>query len=56
MPIAEGMAVFLSSLKTVEYGFILAIAIALHNIPEGIAVCTTQYCQQAHHTEQIVDH
>lgn len=38
-----GIAVFLSSVKAVEYGIVLAIAIALHNIPEGIAVCAQSY-------------
>jgi len=34
------MAVFLSSFTNIKYGILLALAIAVHNIPEGIAVAT----------------
>ena len=39
----EGMVTFAGTLKDVELGFILAFAIALHNIPEGIAVAIPIY-------------
>ena len=41
--IPEGMVTFVGTLKSVELGIILAIAIALHNIPEGIAVSIPIY-------------
>ncbi|KAI8526236.1 hypothetical protein RHMOL_Rhmol13G0293000 [Rhododendron molle] len=39
----EGMAVFLGSMKGLRVGVNLALAIALHNIPEGVAVALPVY-------------
>lgn len=39
----EGMATFNGTLKDIELGFLLMVAIALHNIPEGIAVAVPVY-------------
>ena len=37
------MATFIGTLQSIELGLILAFAIALHNIPEGIAVAVPVY-------------
>ena len=37
------MATFVGTLKSVEMGILLAVAIAIHNIPEGIAVAVPIY-------------
>ena len=37
----EGMATFIGTLKDFELGVLITIAIALHNIPEVIAIATT---------------
>ena len=39
----EGMAVFVSSLASVETGISIALAVAIHNIPEGITVSVPVY-------------
>ena len=39
----EGIAVFMSSLGNVKFGFLIAFATAIHNIPEGVAVATPVY-------------
>ena len=37
------MATFISTLQSIELGLLLTFAIALHNIPEGIAVAVPVY-------------
>lgn len=37
------MAVFLASMKSQAVGLSLAVAIALHNVPEGVAVALPVY-------------
>jgi ZIP family zinc transporter len=41
--IPEGVAVFMSSLHSTEYGLILFLAITIHNIPEGMAIAAPIY-------------
>jgi hypothetical protein len=42
-PCTEGVAVFLAAHKSSSIGLSLALAIALHNIPEGVAVALPVY-------------
>ncbi|MFW9938579.1 MAG: ZIP family metal transporter, partial [Candidatus Thorarchaeota archaeon] len=39
----EGMATFIGTITEIQLGVLLTVAIALHNIPEGIAVAVPIY-------------